>query len=828
VPGSHNPARLRRRQMARNHGGGELSTEYDARKLLPLLPLRGLLVYPGMVLHFDVGRDKSVKALEKAVAADHLLVLASQEDGQIDDPDADDLYRVGTLVRIKQLMKLPNGTIRVLVEGLERVRIERFIRVDPWFEVRVERLLEPPVEMSSELQALVRSVTQQFEQYVKLSKKIDEETFSAVLDIEDPSRFADIVASHLPLKIKDKQALLESIDVRDRLERLLKILSDEREVLELERAIHQRVRQQMERTQKEYYLREQMKAIQKELGDQNGRTAEVEELREALAKKDLPDAVRARVEKEIDRLERIPAAAAEGTVARTYIDWLLALPWTEQAESTVDLRRAERVLNEEHFGLEKVKDRILEFLAVQKLTDKQRGPIICLAGPPGVGKTSLARSIAKSLRRPFVRVSLGGVRDEAEIRGHRRTYIGALPGRILQGMKQAGVRNPVFLLDEIDKMASDFRGDPASAMLEVLDPEQNHAFSDHYIEIPFDLSDVMFITTANDVYQIPGPLRDRIEVIQLSGYTEWEKLQIARRHLLPKQRENHALSGDRLRVSDAVLQALIRGYTREAGVRQLDRLLAAICRKAARQIAAGEKKRVTVNEALLHEFLGPPPYRYGRIEERDEVGVVTGLAWTQAGGDTLTIEVSIVPGKGKLVLTGHLGDVMKESAQTALSYIRSRARNLHISPDFVEKVDIHIHVPEGAIPKDGPSAGITIATAIASALTNRPVSRFVAMTGEVTLRGRVLPIGGLKEKVLAAHRAGIRTVLFPQENEKDLRDIPEPVRSELELTPVRHMDEVLALALIPAAAEGEPLFDPGHAFIASLVQESQEGEQTHQ
>ncbi|WP_281180633.1 endopeptidase La [Alicyclobacillus kakegawensis] len=806
-----------------------MSAYGDAQELLPLLPLRGLLVYPGMVLHFDVGRDKSVKALERSAASDHRMVLASQKDGQMDDPTADDLYRTGTLVEIKQLMKLPNGTIRAFVVGVQRVRIVQFTREDPWFEVRVDALTEPPVDATtSEMQALIRSVTQQFEQYVKLSKKIDEDTFSAVLDIEDPSRLADTVASHLPLKIRDKQVLLETIDVKLRLEKLLGILSDEREVLELERAIHQRVRKQMERTQKEYYLREQMKAIQKELGDQNGRTAEIEELREKLEQRALPESVRQRVEKEIDRLERIPTAAAEGTVARTYIDWLLALPWLDTAESVVDLRRAERVLNEQHYGLERVKERILEFLAVQKLTDQQRGPIICLYGPPGVGKTSLARSIAESLKRPFVRVSLGGVRDEAEIRGHRRTYIGALPGRILQGMKQAGVRNPVFLLDEIDKMASDFRGDPASAMLEVLDPEQNHSFSDHYIEIPFDLSDVLFITTANDIYQVPGPLRDRMEVIQLSGYTEWEKLKIARHHLLPKQKRNHALSGDRLRVGDAVLQSLIRGYTREAGVRQLDRLLAAVCRKAAREIAGGGKKRVVVSESLLQAYLGPPAYRFGRIEERDEVGVVTGLAWTAAGGDTLTVEVSVVPGRGQLVLTGHLGDVMKESAQTALTYVRSRARVLDISSDFLERVDIHIHVPEGAIPKDGPSAGITIATAIASALTNRPVSRLVAMTGEVTLRGRVLPIGGLKEKVLAAHRAGIQTVLFPKENERDLRDIPDSVRKDLTLHMVRHMDEVLEAALIPPLSRGEAAFDPEHAFIASLVQESAEGEQTHQ
>ncbi|WP_290590409.1 endopeptidase La, partial [Alicyclobacillus sp.] len=719
-----------------------------------------------MVLHFDVGREKSVKALEKAMlGGEHLIVLASQEDGQVDDPTEDDLFRVGTIARVKQMMKLPNGTIRVLVEGLERAEIEAFLRADEWFEVRVRRHPDEEPRETPELQALVRSVLQQFEQYAKLSKKIDQETYLSVMDIEQPGRLADVIASHLPLKIRDKQDVLEAFDITRRLEKVLQVLSDEREVLELEKKIHQRVRKQMERTQKEYYLREQMKAIQKELGDREGRAAEVEELREAMAKKPLPEAVAERLEKEIERLERIPPASAEGTVARTYIDWLLALPWLEWAESEVDLERAQKILDEEHYGLEKVKERMLEFLAVQKLVGRQSGPIICLAGPPGVGKTSLARSIATSLERPFVRVSLGGVRDEAEIRGHRRTYVGALPGRILQGMKQAGKRNPVFLLDEIDKMASDFRGDPAAAMLEVLDPEQNSNFSDHYIEIPFDLSDVLFITTANDVYQIPGPLRDRMEIIHLSGYTEVEKLQIAKRHLLPRERENHGLRGDRIRISDEVLLEVIRGYTREAGVRQLGRVLAAICRKVARRVAEGEQKRVTVTSRLLTEFLGPAPYRHGRMEEEDQVGVVNGLAWTPVGGDTLVVEVSVVPGKGKIVLTGHLGEVMRESAQTALSYIRSRARVLRIPADFTEKVDIHVHVPEGAIPKDGPSAGITMATAIASALTNRPVRHDVAMTGEITLRGRVLPIGGLKEKVLAAHRAGIRTVLMPVDNE---------------------------------------------------------------
>lgn len=794
----------------------------------PLLPLRGLFLYPSMVLHFDVGRDKSIKALEQAMLGEHLILLTSQEDVQIDEPRASDLYRVGTIARVKQMMKLPNGIFRVLVEGLDRAKIDRFLKSDDWFEVEVRRFPDDDLSRSTELQALVRSVLQQFEQYVKLSKKVDQETHASVVDIEQPGRLADAVASHLPLKIKEKQEILEAFDVHERLERLLQILSDEREVLELERKIHQRVRKQMERTQREYYLREQMKAIQKELGDREGRTAEVEELRETLQNKQLPEAVQERVEKEIERLERIPASSAEGTVARTYIDWLLALPWLERVHSQVDLARAEAVLNDDHFGLEKVKDRILEFLAVQKLASKQTGPIICLAGPPGVGKTSLSKSIAKSLGRPFVRISLGGVRDEAEIRGHRRTYIGAMPGRIIQGIKQAQTGNPVFLLDEIDKMASDFRGDPASAMLEVLDPEQNATFSDHYIEIPYDLSDVLFITTANSIFDIPAPLRDRMEIIHLSGYTELEKLEIGKRHLLPKQREKNALKGDKIRISDDVLLRLIRHYTREAGVRQLDRLLASVCRKVARKVAAGENKRINVTQKVLTEFLGPPMFRHGEIDDHDQVGVVNGLAWTEAGGDTLTIEVSIVPGKGKLVLTGHLGDVMKESAQTALSYIRSRCDELSIPADFSERVDIHIHVPEGAIPKDGPSAGITMATAIASALTNRPVLRTVAMTGEVTLRGRVLPIGGLKEKSLAAHRAGITTVLIPDDNERDLRDLPESVRSAMRFVPVRHMDEVLAEALLPDAVEPNPLFADDEDAFPNLVHDRYVEESTHQ
>jgi len=808
-------------------GGGRVATKKNHIDTYPLLPLRGLLVFPAMVLHFDVGRDKSVRALETSMVDNHMLVLASQEDGQVDNPTEDDLFQVGTLARVKQMMKLPNNTIRVLVEGLERVQILEYSENEDWFEVKVKRLPDDDRAPDSEIQAMMRSVLQQFEHYVKLSKKVDHEIYHSVMDIEQPGRLADVVASHLPLKIRDKQEILECFDIKARLERLLQILSDEGEVLELEKKINQRVRKQMEKTQREYYLREQMKAIQKELGDREGRTQEVEELRAAMAEKVLPEEVENRLNKEIDRLERIPVASAEGTVARTYIDWLLALPWTEKVEAKVDLQRAEKILESEHYGLQKVKERILEFLAVQKLAPHQKGPIICLSGPPGVGKTSLAHSVATSLQRPFVRMSLGGVRDEAEIRGHRRTYIGALPGRILQGMRQARVQNPVFLLDEIDKMASDFRGDPSSAMLEVLDPEQNHAFSDHYIEIPFNLSDVLFITTANNLYQVPGPLRDRMEVIELSGYTELEKLQIAKRHLLPKQKENHALGGDRLRIGDDILLELIRRYTREAGVRQLDRNLAAICRKAARRIAGGERKRITLTGALLTEFLGPPIFHYGSIQERDEVGVVTGLAWTAMGGDTLTIEVTTVPGKGKVVLTGQLGDVMKESAQTALSYIRSRAKQLGLEADFAESVDIHVHVPEGAIPKDGPSAGITMATAIASTLTKRPVSRYVAMTGEITLRGRVLPIGGLKEKSLAAHRAGIKTILYPSDNQKDLRDIPQSVQEDVRFVPVQNMDEVLHWALLDIV-ENEATFSPANELAELSHDDFPAEESTHQ
>lgn len=761
----------------------------------PLLPLRGLLVYPSMVLHLDVGREKSVKALEKAMVEDNLILLCSQSEVNIEEPTQEDIFRIGTVAKVRQMLKLPNGTIRVLVEGVERAEIIEYLDNDEYYEVIAkERPEEETVD--PEIDALMRTVLTQFEHYINLSKKVTPETLAAVSDIEEAGRLADVITSHLSLKIKDKQEILETIDVRKRLEKLLDILNNEREVLELERKISQRVKKQMEKTQKEYYLREQMKAIQKELGEKEGRAGEAEELRTQMEEKQLPEKVQEKVEKEIDRLEKMPASSAEGGVIRNYVDWLLSLPWHEKTEDDLDLAKAEQVLNDDHYGLDKPKERVLEYLAVQKLVKKLKGPILCFVGPPGVGKTSLARSIARSLGREFVRISLGGVRDEAEIRGHRRTYVGAMPGRIIQGMKTAGTLNPVFLLDEIDKMASDFRGDPSAALLEVLDPEQNNTFSDHFIEVPFDLSNVMFITTANAVHNIPRPLLDRMEMLFIPGYTELEKLQIANRYLLPKQKKEHGLAPEQLEIGEDTLLRTIREYTRESGVRGLEQQVAALCRKAAKQIVSDSKEKIVIGPEEIKDYLGVPKYRYGVAELEDQIGTVTGLAWTEVGGETLMIEVTVVPGSGKLTLTGKLGDVMKESAQAAFSYTRSKAAELGIPLDFHEKNDIHIHIPEGAIPKDGPSAGITIATALISALTNRHVSKDVAMTGEITLRGRVLPIGGLKEKSLAAHRAGYRKILLPKDNERDLRDIPESVKEAVEFVPVSHMDQVLEHALV--------------------------------
>ncbi|HDR7714985.1 endopeptidase La [Bacillus sp. GX] len=772
-----------------------MSSMNTNERIVPLLPLRGVLVYPTMVLHLDVGRDKSIQALEQAAMDENIIFLAMQKEMNIDDPKEDDIYSVGTVAKVKQMLKLPNGTLRVLVEGLHRAEVVEFIEEENVVQVSIKTVTEE-VEADLEEKALMRTLLEHFEQYIKVSKKVSNETFATVADVEEPGRLADLIASHLPIKTKQKQEILEIISVKERLHTLISIIQDEQELLSLEKKIGQKVKRSMERTQKEYFLREQMKAIQTELGDKEGKGGEVEELREKIEQSGMPEETMKAALKELDRYEKLPASSAESGVIRNYMDWLLALPWTEATEDMIDLAHSEEILNKDHYGLEKVKERVLEYLAVQKLTNSLKGPILCLVGPPGVGKTSLARSIATSLNRNFVRVSLGGVRDESEIRGHRRTYVGAMPGRIIQGMKKAKSVNPVFLLDEIDKMSNDFRGDPSAALLEVLDPEQNHNFSDHYIEEPYDLSKVMFVATANTLSSIPGPLLDRMEIISIAGYTELEKVHIAREHLLPKQLKEHGLRKGNLQVRDEALLEIIRYYTREAGVRTLERQIAKVCRKAAKIIVTAERKRIVVTEKNVVDLLGKHIFRYGQAEKTDQVGMATGLAYTAAGGDTLAIEVSVAPGKGKLILTGKLGDVMKESAQAAFSYIRSRAEELKIDPNFHEKNDIHIHVPEGAVPKDGPSAGITMATALISALTGIPVSKEVGMTGEITLRGRVLPIGGLKEKTLSAHRAGLTKIILPAENEKDLDDIPESVKENLTFVLASHLDEVLEHALV--------------------------------
>ena len=762
---------------------------------ISLLALRGLIIFPSMVTHLDVGRDKSVKALEEAMVKNEQILLVSQKEDGVDEPTPEDIYSVGTVVNVKQMIKLPNGTFRVLVEGLYRTEIIEYIQEEPYYIVTSKEIIEESGDEQEE-EAYIRTILDQFKQYVKLSKKVSKDTLSSVSDIADASRVTDLITSHLTLKLKDKQQLLEISHVIERMKKLIEFLADEKKILNLEKSISQHVKESMEKTQKEYYLREQLKAIQKELGDADGKTGEIAELTEKINTSDMPTRVKEVAEKELKRYERVPQSSGESSVIRNYLEWLLDLPWTNKTEDMIDVTHAEKVLDKAHYGLDKVKERILEYLAVQKLTNSIKGPILCLVGPPGVGKTSLVKSIAEAINRKYVRISLGGVRDEAEIRGHRRTYIGAMPGRIIQGMKRAETVNPVFLLDEIDKMSNDFRGDPSSAMLEVLDPEQNHNFSDHFIEETYDLSNVLFVATANYVNNIPGPLLDRMELISLAGYTEIEKLHIAKEHLLPKQLKENGLTKGQLQVRDQAILELIRRYTREAGVRNLERMLATLCRKTAKVIISKTKKRVIVTGKNLEEFIGKPYYRYGMMEKENQVGTATGLAYTVAGGDILSIEVTYYKGKGNLTLTGKLGDVMQESAQAAFSYVRSRVDALHIEPDFYEKYDIHIHVPEGATPKDGPSAGITIATALVSALTNRAVKKEVGMTGEITLRGRVLPIGGLKEKSLSAHRAGITTIIIPKENEKDIDDIPEDVSKELTFIPVSHLDEVLRHALV--------------------------------
>src|SRR5271163_1246059 len=742
--------------------------------VVPLFPLRELIVFPHEVYPIFVGRQKSIKALEAAEAKKTPILLVTQKDPKVAEPAPGDLYTVGTLGVVVQLLRLPDGTVKALVEGKKRARVIRYLADEEYFQVEAEEI-EEVSDRSTEVEALMRSVVSTFDNYARLNKKIPPEMVTSIAAVDDPAFLADKLVGHLGIKLEDKQALLESTNPAERLEKILGYMRSELEILEVEKRIRSRVKKQMEKTSKEYYLNEQMRAIQKEL----------------------PAEAREKCEREIKKLKMMSPMSAEATVVRNYLDWFLALPWFEYTEDKLDIKEAERILEEDHFGLDKVKQRILEYLAVQTLVGQIKGPILCLVGPPGVGKTSLGRSIARSMGRKFVRMSLGGVRDEAEIRGHRRTYIGALPGKVIQSVRKAGSSNPVLLFDEVDKMSTDFRGDPSSALLEVLDPEQNCTFNDHYLDCDYDLSKVMFITTANTTDRIPRPLQDRMEVIRIPGYTETEKLNIAKRYLVKKQREANGLKEDNIEFSDGALQTIIRRYTREAGVRNLEREIASICRKAAVEVVKTDRNaHVKVSSSSLLKFLGPPKFRYGRAETEPQIGVATGLAWTELGGELLSVEVTIVPGRGKLTITGQLGDVMQESAQAALSYVRSRAEVLGLDRGFYHRIDIHIHIPEGAIPKDGPSAGITLATALVSALTRSPIRNDLAMTGEITLRGRVLPIGGLKEKVLAAHRGGIKTILMPKDNAKDIEEIPPQIMKGITLIQVEHMDEVLKHALV--------------------------------
>jgi ATP-dependent Lon protease len=777
---------------------------------VPLLPLRDIIVFPHMVVPLFVGRQRSIKALEDATQKQSLIFLSSQKDAKTNEPAEDDIYKIGTLGSVVQMLKLPDGTVKVLIEGKKRAKVARFVANPDFFLAEVEDAPET-IERNTEIEALVREVHTTFENYVKLKKKIPPEMVMSVSSIDDPGRLADTIVAHLGIKLEDRQNLLETFNAAERLEKVLGHMRAEIEILEVERRIRSRVKKQMERSQKEYYLNEQMRAIQKELGEKDEFKNEIQEIEEKLKQKKLSAEAKDKVEKELKKLKMMSPMSAEATVVRNYIDWIISLPWNECTDDKLDIVEAERVLEEDHYGLEKVKERILEYLAVQSLVGKIKGPILCLVGPPGVGKTSLGRSIARSTGRKFIRVSLGGVRDEAEIRGHRRTYIGAMPGKIVQSMKKAGSSNPVFLMDEIDKMSTDFRGDPSSALLEVLDPEQNTSFNDHYLDLDFDLSKVMFITTANSLDRIPRPLQDRMEIIRIAGYTELEKLSIAKKYLLEKQKEANGLIPDNLTFTDNALLGVIRHYTKEAGVRNLEREIASICRKVAVEVVRKDRNaRIQVGTKGLHKYLGPIKFRYGKADTEVKIGVTTGLAWTELGGELLATEVTVMPGKGQLIITGKLGDVMQESARAAMSYVRSRATELGLEKDFYQKLDIHIHVPEGAIPKDGPSAGITMATSLVSALMKIPVHNDLAMTGEITLRGSVLPIGGLKEKVLAAHRAGIKRVLIPAENEKDIEEIPATVLKSVELELVSHVDDVLKKALI--------LDDPNSLFRHAPVE----------
>ncbi len=802
----------------------KISEVSEQLRTIPVLPLRDVVVYPHMVIPLFVGRDKSINALEAAMEEDKEILLVAQRSASEDDPGEEDIYRIGTLSTILQLLKLPDGTVKVLVEGGQRAKIVNFIEQEEFFSAQISVLEAEPIE-EREAEVLSRSVLNQFDQYVKLNKKVPPEVLTSLSGIEDANRLLDTIAAHMALKIDEKQEILAITDLRERFEHLLAMMESELDLLQVEKRIRGRVKKQMEKSQREYYLNEQMKAIQKELGDLDEAPNEMEELEQKIEKAGMSKEAKDKATAELNKLKMMSPMSAEATVVRNYIDWIVQVPWKKKSKVRHDLALAEKVLEEDHYGLEKVKERILEYLAVQKRVKKLKGPILCLVGPPGVGKTSLGKSIARATNRKFVRMALGGVRDEAEIRGHRRTYIGSMPGKIVQNLAKVETRNPLFLLDEIDKMASDFRGDPASAMLEVLDPEQNHTFNDHYLEVDYDLSDVMFIATSNSM-NIPGPLLDRMEVIRIAGYTEDEKLNIARRYLVSKEMKANGLKDDEIVINDEALLDIVRYYTREAGVRGLQREVAKICRKVVKELVSDEsRKQISVGSDNLDEFLGVRRFRFGLAEESDQVGQVTGLAWTEVGGELLSIETVVVPGKGKHTVTGQLGDVMKESIQAAMSVVRSRAAGLGIRPDFYENQDIHVHVPEGAIPKDGPSAGIGMCTALVSVLTGIPVRADVAMTGEITLRGEVLPIGGLKEKLLAASRGGIKTVIIPEENRRNLEDVPDNITDNLDIHPVKWIDEVIDLALV---SKPEPLSEEEVMEIVKAKKEKKPNNlQTH-
>lgn len=764
---------------------------------VPIMPIRDMVVFPKMILPMLVGDERLVRLVDEAVVQDRFIGLLALREGK-EEMTPESLYGVGILVLIQKMLKMPDGTLRLLIQGISRMRVLEFVQTEPYLRARVEPLEDRMVE-DLEVQALVVNVKGLFKKLMDMSPHLPPELGIIALNVDHPGNLADLVAANLNVKVEEKQEVLEALDVKERLQKVLRLLNREVQILELGSKIQSEIKGQMDKVQRDFYLREQLKAIQRELGETDERTAEIQELREKIEKAGMPEEAKNVALRELDRLSKMPAAAAEYTVSRTYLDWLVELPWSIYTEDNLDIERARKVLDEDHYDLEKVKKRIVEYLAVRKLKPDAKGPILCFVGPPGTGKTSLGQSIARALGRKFVRLSLGGVRDEAEIRGHRRTYVGALPGRIIQGIRKAGSSNPIFMLDEVDKLGADFRGDPSSALLEVLDPEQNHSFSDHYLEVPYDLSRVMFITTANVLEAIPAPLRDRMEVLELPGYTLEEKVMIAKQYIIPRQLEAHGLKGDAISFDTKAIEKIIKEYTREAGVRNLEREIAAICRAVASEHAAGRAKKVTVKPTSLTGYLGQPKF-YSEVAERTaQAGVATGLAWTPVGGDILFVEATKMPGKKSLTLTGQLGDVMKESAQAALSFIRANAEKLGVEPDFFEKYDIHVHVPAGAIPKDGPSAGITILAALLSLLTNRPVRPDVAMTGEITLRGMVLPVGGIKEKVLAAHRAGIHTVILPEKNRKDLEEVPEKVRKEMRFHFIKRMDEIAHLALRPAS-----------------------------